>query len=51
MFLPGNFTALFMIHAFYTTDLFLCVPKNRQKTFGFLIFLGGLERDQWHEMD
>ena len=30
---------------------FYASPKNRQKTFGFLIFLGGLERDQWHEMD
>ena len=25
-------------------------PKKHQKTTGFLMFLGGIERDQWHEM-
>ena len=27
------------------------IPWKHQKTFGFLMFSGGLERDQWHEMD
>ena len=25
-------------------------PSKHQKTFGFLMFLGGIERGQWHEM-
>ena len=25
-------------------------PWKKQKTFGFLVFSGGMERDQWHEM-
>ena len=25
-------------------------PWKRQKAFGFLMFLGGIERDQSHEM-
>ena len=24
--------------------------RKHQKTFGFLMFSGGIERDQWHEM-
>ena len=25
-------------------------PRKHQKTFGFLMFSGGLEKDQWYEM-
>ena len=25
-------------------------PWKNQKTFGFLMFSGDIERDQWHEM-
>ena len=25
-------------------------PRNHKETKAFLIFLGGIERDQWHEM-
>ena len=34
---------------FHTTGLFY-TPGKHQKTNGFLIFSGGLEREQWHEM-
>ena len=34
---------------FYTTGLFY-TPGKHHKTNGFLIFSGGLEREQWHEM-
>ena len=27
------------------------IPWKHQKTSGFLMFSGGIERDQWHEMD
>ena len=30
--------------------IFLCTPQKHQKTSGFLIFLGNIERGQWHEM-
>ena len=33
-----------LLVSFYT-------PKKHQKASGFLMFLGGLERDQWHKMD
>ena len=33
-----------LLVSFYT-------PSNHQKTFGFLLFLGGIERDQWDEME
>ena len=26
------------------------IPWKHQKTFGFLIFSGGIERGHWHEM-
>ena len=29
---------------------FFVVPKNIRKTYGFLKFSAGIERDQWHEM-
>ena len=25
-------------------------PEKHQKTSGFLMFSGGIERDEWHEM-
>ena len=28
----------------------LYTPSKHQKTSGFLLFSGGIERDQWHEM-
>ena len=28
-----------------------CIPWKHQKTSGFLMFSGGIERYQWHEMD
>ena len=42
-----------MVHLnpFHATDLFLYPPRKHQKTKGFLMFLGGRERGQWHEMD
>ena len=30
--------------------VFLYTPRKHQKTSGFLIFSGGIERDQWHEI-
>ena len=27
-----------------------CTPGKHQKTIGFLMFPGGIERDQWHEI-
>ena len=39
----GNLTHFMSLFSF-------CTPFKRQKTIGFLIFLGGIERDLWHEM-
>ena len=36
-------THLMPLVSFYT-------PRKHQKTFGFLMFSGGLEKDQWYEM-
>ena len=43
-----NHNSIFLAHfmplvSFYT-------PRKRQKTKDFLMFSGGIERDQWHEM-
>ena len=27
-----------------------CTPRERQKTFGFLTFSGGIEMEHWREM-
>ena len=29
----------------------LDIPGKQQKTSGFLMFAGGIKRDQWHETD
>ena len=39
-----------LINPFDATDLFL-YPLKRQKTRSFLMFSGGIERDQWYDMD
>ena len=30
--------------------IFFDTPPKHQKTIDFLMFLGGIKRDQWHEM-
>ena len=37
------------IHPFHATELFR-YPLETKKPKGFLMFSGGIERDQWHEM-
>ena len=37
------------INPFHAINLFLN-PLKISETFGFLMFLGGTERDKWHEM-
>ena len=48
-----KYTSL-LLHTLYLTHFMPLVsfysPWKRQKTSSFLIFLGGIERDQWHEM-
>ena len=41
---PFWLTRFMLLVSFYT-------PSNHQKTFGFLMFSGGIERDQWDEME
>ena len=36
-------------NSIHTTGLLLYLQKN-EKTSGFLMFSGRLEKDQWHEM-
>ena len=36
-------------NSFHATDLFL-FPWKHQKTSGFFMFSGIIERDQWHEL-
>ena len=31
-------------------SLSILIPPENIRTFGFLMFSGGLERDQWHEI-
>ena len=38
------------INSFRATGHFLYTPWKYQKTSGFLMFSGGIERNQWHEM-
>ena len=35
---------------FYASGFFLYLPRKHQKTRGFLMFSGGIEIDQWHEI-
>ena len=44
----GRFTCLTTQPISYNWSLSI-PPEGHQKTFGFLIFSGGMERDQWHE--
>ena len=39
----------YKFNLFHAIDLFL-YPRKHQKTRGFLMFSGGIERDQWHGM-
>ena len=32
-------------------SLLISPEKKQEKSSGFLMFLGGIKRDQWHEMD
>ena len=50
---PTETKEYFHINPFYATGLFLytLIVLRHQKTRGFLTFSGGIERDQWHEMD
>ena len=38
-----------LVNPFYATISFY-TPWKHQKTKGFLMFFGGIERDEWHEM-
>ena len=38
-----------VLNTFYASGLFLH-PLKTSETFGFLMFSGGVERNQWHEI-
>ena len=38
------------VNPFHVTNLFLYPMKTSENQRGFLMFLGGIERGQWHEM-
>ena len=40
-----------LINTFHATGLCLYTLKTLGNLWGFLIFSGGMERGQWHEMD
>ena len=45
----GSKDSIGFINPFHSTGFFL-YPWKQQKTRGFLMFSGGIERDQWHEI-
>ena len=45
---PGFFMFEVLIH--FRRLAFFYTPSTREKTIGLLIFSGGTEKDQWHEM-
>ena len=45
-----NFFKTFIINPFHATGLFL-YPLKTSENVKFLMFSGGIERDQWHKMD
>ena len=47
IFFYQNFVSVF--NSFYAFGLFY-TPLKYQETFAFLMFLGGIERDQWREV-
>ena len=38
-----------VLNPFHATGLFT-LPENIRQNRGFLMFSGGIEKDQWHEM-
>ena len=57
MYVLKKFTLVFSFHwRKYALNhimplVFFQTPTKYQKTRGFLVFSGSIERDQWHEMD
>ena len=46
--LSSSWICIFLIHFMQLVSFY--TPWKHQKTFGFLIFLGSIVGDQWHEM-